>query len=129
MTRSAETREATLTRLLDKARAEGVRLYRDPADGRYYASSASTPARLYLLTGYSGECAGFRQHEHCKHYAAFMLALGWIATVPDGPVPTPVTCSDCAGKGTVIGTFVTRRRTYQYDWQTCPTCHGHKIAA
>ncbi len=34
-----------------------------------------------------------------------------------------------AGMGTVIGTFATGRRTYRYDWQTCPTCHGHKIAA
>ena len=122
-------REVTLTRLLDKARVEGVRLYRDPADGRYYVSSASTPGRYYLLTGYSCECAGFCQHGHCKHYAALMAALGWIDREPDGPAPTPAACSDCADKGTVIGTFATGRRTYRYDWQTCPTCHGHKIAA
>ncbi len=129
MTRSTETREATLARLLGKARAAGVKLYRDTRDGRYYASSASTPGRYYLLTGYSGECAGFCQHGHFKYYAALMAALGWIDQEPDGPAPTPAACSDCAGKGTVIGTFATRRRTYQYDWQTCPTCHGHKIAA
>ena len=64
MTRSTETREATLTRLLDKARAEGVRLYRDTHDGRFYASS--TPGRYYLLTGYSCECAGFCQHSHAS---------------------------------------------------------------
>lgn len=87
------------------------------------------PGRYYLLTGYSCDCAGFINHGACKHYAAFMSALGWIDQEPDGPAPTPVTCSDCAGKGTVIGTFATGRRTYQYDWQTCPTCHGHKIAA
>ncbi len=89
MTRSTETREATLTRLLDKARAEGVRLYRDPADGRYYASSASTPGRYYLLTGYSCECADFCQHGRCKHYAALMSALGWIDTDPS-PAPAMV---------------------------------------
>ena len=89
MTRSTETREAALTRLLCKARTEGVKLYRDTHDGRFYASSASTPGRLYLLTGYSCECAGFCQHGRCKHYAALMSALGWIDTDPS-PAPALV---------------------------------------
>jgi len=129
MTRSTETREATLTRLLDKARAEDINLYRDARDARdarYYATSASDAGTLHYVTGYSCDCAGFINHGACKHYAALMAALGWIDREPDGPAPA---CPDCAGKGTVIGTVATGRRTYRYDWQTCPTCHGHKTAA
>jgi hypothetical protein len=127
MTLRNETRTDTLTRLLAKARHDGIKLYRDRADGRYYATSASDPDTLHYVTGYSCDCAGFVHHGCCKHYAALMAALGWIERGPDAPAP--VACSECQGRGTVTGTFATGRRTYRYDWQTCPTCHGAKVAA
>lgn len=124
-----ETREQTLTRLLAKARHDGIKLYRDHTDGRYYATSTGDAGTLHYVTGYTCDCVGFFHHGACKHYAALMSALGWIDRKPDGPAPAPAACPDCAGKGTVIGTFATGRRTYRYDWQTCPTCHGQKVAA
>jgi hypothetical protein len=127
MTLRNETREQTLTRLLVKAREDGIRLYRDSEDGRYYASSASDPDTLHYVTGYSCDCAGFFHHGACKHYAALMSALGWIAGEPEPPAP--VACCECAGRGTVTATVATGRRTYRYDWQACPSCHGAKVAA
>ncbi len=79
---SQETPTDALVRLAAKARTEGVQLFRDRSDGRYYASSASTPGTLYMVTGYPCECRGFVAHGRCKHYAALMAALGWIEGSP-----------------------------------------------
>ncbi len=70
-------------RLLAKARREGVRLFRDRSDGRHYASSGTTPGRLYYVTGFSCECRGFVAHGRCKHHAALLAALGWTGVDPD----------------------------------------------
>lgn len=85
--RITETERQALSRLLDKAKSEGVRLYRDH-DGRHYASSASQPGTLHYVTGYSCDCRGFVSHGRCKHYAALLSALGWLQ---DDPEPSPVT--------------------------------------
>lgn len=82
---SVENRYA-LTRLADKARTDGIRLYRDPVDGRHYASSASEPGRLHYVTGYSCDCRGFMTHQRCKHHAALLAAMGWLT---DKPEPDP----------------------------------------
>ena len=84
--RTSETQEQTLGRLLAKARTEGVQLFRDRSDGRHYASSASTPGTLYMVTGYSCDCQGYAHHQRCKHHSALLSALGWITGEPD---PTP----------------------------------------
>ena len=80
--RITETERTALTRLLAKAKAEGVKLLRDQ-DGRHYASSTSTPGRRYLVTGYSCTCRGFLSHGRCKHHAALMSALGWLQGDPE----------------------------------------------
>jgi hypothetical protein len=72
-------REATVRRLAAKARKEGVQLYRDTRDGRYYASSVSHPGKLHYVTGVSCDCPGFATHQRCKHHSALLLALGWVA--------------------------------------------------
>ncbi|MGI8405296.1 MAG: hypothetical protein ACR2OE_11140 [Thermomicrobiales bacterium] len=85
--RTSETSEQALERLLAKARTEGVQLFRDRSDGRHYASSVTTPGRLYYVTGYSCECRGFVAHGRCKHHSALLAALGWTGVDPD-PIGT-----------------------------------------
>lgn len=121
-----ETRTATLTHLLAKARHDGIKLYRDRADGRHSATSASDAGTLHYVTGYSCDCAGIIQHGACKHYAALMAALGWIEGEPEPPAPAPELCAECAGRGTVRATVPTGRRTYRYDWQACPAATARR---
>ena len=86
--RITETERTALTRLLAKARTEGVKLLRDQ-DGRHFATSTSTPGRRYLVTGYSCTCRGFIAHQRCKHLAALLAAKGWLDGTPD-PDPAPM---------------------------------------
>ena len=83
-------RDAAIRRLGRKARAEGVQLYRDAKDGRYYASSVSCPGKLHYLTGLSCDCVGFASHGRCKHNSALLLALGWVADSTFEPDPITV---------------------------------------
>ena len=83
---AAETHDQACMRLLAKARHEGVQLFRDPADGRHYASSTSQPGKTYYVTAFSCTCRGFIQHQRCKHNSALLAALGWLGTDPE---PTP----------------------------------------
>lgn len=127
MVRKSESREDALIRLANKARAEGVKLYQDPKDGRYYASSVSNPGHMHYVTGFSCDCAGFVQHGRCKHYAALMSALGWIATPepePTAPATGPAVCGQCSGIGETQYTRSTGRGRSVYDWQTCSDCRG-----
>jgi len=94
--RITETERTALTRLLAKAKAEGVKLIRDQ-DGRHYASSASTPGRRYLVTGYSCTCRGFVAHQRCKHHAALLSALGWLQGDPEPDPSMMITCAHVDG--------------------------------
>jgi len=95
--RITETERTALTRLLAKARAEGVKLTRDQ-DGRHYATSTSTPGRRYLVTGYSCTCRGFIAHQRCKHLAALLAAKGWLDGTPDpDPAPMAITLAHVDG--------------------------------
>lgn len=89
-TRTEETPEEAVWRLALKAREEGVKLYHDRRDERYYASSVSNPGQLHYLTGVSCDCPGFASHQRCKHYAALLVALGWTGSDPE-PDPEPIT--------------------------------------
>ena len=80
--RITETERTALTRLLAKARTEGVKLLRDQ-DGRHYASSVSQPGKLHYVTGLSCDCRGFIAHQRCKHLAALLAAKGWLDGTPD----------------------------------------------
>jgi len=83
-----ETETHAHRRLLAKAKAEGTRLGRD-AQGRYWASSTSTPGKSYLVTAYSCECRGFVAHGHCKHHSALLSSMGWLSEDVDlEPEPT-----------------------------------------
>ena len=90
--RITETERTALTRLLAKAKAEGVKLIRDQ-DGRHFASSTSTPGRHYLVTGYSCTCRGFVAHQRCKHHAALLSALGWLQGDPEPDPGMAITCA------------------------------------
>jgi hypothetical protein len=90
-----EAERATLVRMLGKAHTEGVRIYQNPHDGRYYASSTSNRSQLHYVTAYSCDCPGFMHHGHCKHHAALLETLGWITL----PTPDPLPCRHCAGRG------------------------------
>jgi len=85
--RITETERTALTRLLAKAKAEGVKLLRD-RDGRHYASSVSQPGARHYVTGYSCDCRGFAAHGHCMHFAALLSAKGWLDTALE-PDPAP----------------------------------------
>ncbi len=134
-----ETPEEAIRRLARKAQREGVKLYRDPTDGRYYASSVSIPDHLHYVTGVSCDCPGFASYQRCKHHSALLVALGWVEgdSTPD-PEPTPiigriVRCGTCHGLGETPYTRSTGPRRYVEDWETCHTCRGcgveKKIAA
>ncbi len=134
---SVENRPA-LTRLAGKARADGIRLFRDRA-GRYFASSASKPGTLHYVTGYSCDCLGFVTHHRCKHHAALMTALGWVEDErgPEPPAPPAMsgTCSECGGTGTIsvahsrwIGSG---KLGYRDEWNAptaCPGCGKEEAA-
>ena len=128
--RITETERTALTRLLAKARTEGVKLVRDQ-DGRHFATSTSTPGRRYLVTGYSCTCRGFIAHQRCKHLAALLAAKGWFL---DDPNPDPAgavlpTCAACMDAGMIdaprsrwIGGCQTG---YRDEWTSptpCPRC-------
>ncbi len=84
-----ETREKALVRLAAKAKADGIKLYQDPKDGRFYASSRSKPGTFHYLTGFSCTCRGFITHQRCSHLAALHSALGWLN--PEDPDSAPTT--------------------------------------
>src|SRR5699024_7548474 len=115
-----ETPEQAILRLAQKARDEGVRLFRDPRDGRHYATSVSQPGRLHYVTGISCDCLGFISHQRCKHHSALLVALGWVTSDHD-PEPEPINpepihgeiirCPECNGLGEV-------------DWGMVPSMGG-----
>ena len=82
-------RDEAIRRLARKARAEGVRFYRDARDGRHYASSVSCPGTMHYVTGVSCDCMGFASHGRCKHHSALLVALGWVAD-DTTPEPDPI---------------------------------------
>ena len=90
--RITETEHTALTRLLAKARAEGVKLLRDH-DGRHFASSVSQPGTLHYVTGLSCDCRGFVSHGRCKHHAALLSALGWLQGDPEPDPGMTITCA------------------------------------
>lgn len=121
-----------LTRLLAKARAEGVKLLRDN-DGRHFATSATTPGKRYLVTGFSCECRGFVAHQRCKHLAALLSALGWLKDEPE-PESTPPAvsvspCGECGGHGEIQDLEVRQHGRFVMQWTNCPDCHGSGIPA
>ena len=95
-----ETERTALTRLLAKARAEGVTLSRDQ-DGRHYASSVSQPGTRHYVTGYSCDCRGFATHQRCKHLAALLSALGWLPGTPEPDPGMTITCAHTDGHYTL----------------------------
>ncbi|MEJ7900502.1 MAG: hypothetical protein WKF63_01575 [Thermomicrobiales bacterium] len=90
--RIIETERTALTRLLAKAKAEGVKLLRDQ-DGRHYASSVSRPGTRHYVTAYSCDCRGFVAHQRCKHHAALLSALGWLQGDPEPDPGMAITCA------------------------------------
>jgi len=87
--RHTETVDGARARLARKARQEGVTITRDQ-DGRYFASSVSTPGKQYLVTGYSCDCPGFANRGRCRHHSALLSAMGWLDDAdPEPPRPGP----------------------------------------
>ena len=95
--RITETERTAMSRLLAKARAEGVKLIRDQ-DGRHFASSVSRPGTLHYVTAYSCDCRGFVAHQRCKHLAALLAAKGWLDGTPEpDPAPMAITLAHVDG--------------------------------
>lgn len=93
--RITETERTALTRLLAKAKAEGVKIIRDE-DGRHFASSVSQPGTRHYVTAYSCDCRGFVAHQRCKHHAALLSALGWLQGAPATDAGTEALAITCA---------------------------------
>jgi len=126
-TTAPESREDALMRLAVQARASGVRLFQDRSDGRFYASSRSQPGALHRLTAWTCSCPGFVRHSRCSHLAALHAALGWLERDPDPeptPPATPITCSECGGRGEIQDLEVRQHGRFAMQWTSCPTCHG-----
>ena len=132
-----ETVDQARRRLAEKARQEGVKLTLDD-DGRWYASSVSTPGTRHYLTAYSCDCVGFCNHGRCKHNSALLACLGWL-DLDDDPDPAGAALPDCAvcldaglidaPRSRWIGGCQTGFRD---EWDTpiaCPACHGAEVAA
>ena len=109
--RITETEHTALTRLLAKARAEGVKLLRDH-DGRHFASSVSQPGTLHYVTGLSCDCRGFVSHGRCKHHAALLSALGWLQGDPEPDPGMTITCAHTDGHYSLAT---------NPEWQVSPT--------
>jgi hypothetical protein len=62
-------------RLAQVAHTRGVRLFRDQ-HGRWLCTSHSHEGRVYYVTGYSCDCAGFVRHQRCSHLALLLDTLG-----------------------------------------------------
>jgi hypothetical protein len=119
------TQEAdTIARLATKAHEEGIRRYRDRRDGRHYATSATTPGRLYMVALASCTWMGFVSHGRCKHWAALTMA---VLNKPEGNEPeviTPPACLSCHGEGEIHTERMTGTRQIVSVWECCPTYHG-----
>ena len=94
--RITETECTALTRLLAKARTEGVTLIKD-RDGRHFASSVSQPGTLHYVTGLSCDCRGFVSRGRCKHHAALLSALGWLQGDPEPDPAMTITLAHVDG--------------------------------
>ena len=127
-----ETIDQARRRLAEKARQEGVTLTLDD-DGRWYASSVSTPGTRHYLTAYSCTCVGFCNHGRCKHNSALLACLGWL-DLDDDPEPDPAgaalpDCAVCLDAGLIdaphsrwVGGCQTG---YRDEWTSptpCPSC-------
>ena len=133
ITRKPETIDQSRIWLAQQARQEGVKLTLDD-DGRWYASSVSTPGARHYVTAYSCDCVGFCNHGRCKHNSALLACLGWLDLDLDGdPEPTPAAalprCAVCLDAGLIdaprsrwIGGSQTG---YRDEWTSptpCPDC-------
>jgi len=129
-----ETVDQARRRLAEKARREGVTLSLDD-DGRWYASSVSTPGTRHYLTAYSCDCVGFCNHGRCKHNSALLACLGWL-DLDDDPEPTPpAACPTCHGTGEMVVRHSRwiggGRWGFRDEWSTPVACHecGEGVAA
>lgn len=139
-TRTQETGYEALARLANKARSEGVKLYRDQATGTYVATSGTDAAKAYVVTPHTCECQGFASHGRCKHIGALHAAIGWIAKSVVMPAPvvtiivgetipaTPV-CTHCDGRGYQIKARRIGRGEFVREDVPCPLCTAAKVAA
>jgi hypothetical protein len=133
-TRTQEFYDGASVDVAQRTEVDGVTLIRS-TQGRFYAASASHPGKLYLLTGFSCQCAGFAYRQTCRHHRALMTALGWTEEAPQripapkqtpkaDPEPLTVRCSGCNGVGSHPGTVSTGRTSWRYDNVVCDECHG-----
>jgi hypothetical protein len=114
-----------LHRLAAPARARGRRLTQEQPTV-WYCSSATRPDPHYV-TGLSGDCRGFQEHQRCTHYALLLDHLGWLPKVEaedaKAPALTLVPCWTCSGGGVVSVQDCNR-----VDWPhpPCPVLHGRR---
>jgi hypothetical protein len=133
-TRTQEFYEEASVDVAQRTEVDGVALIRS-TQGRFYAASASHPGKLYLLTGFSCQCAGFAYRQTCRHHRALMTALGWTEEAPQripapkqtpkaDPEPLTVRCGFCNGVGSHPGTVSTGPTSWSYTNVVCEDCHG-----
>ena len=110
---------------LQRARSEGIKLYRD--DQRAYFALSSDGATLYPVSLGSCSCKGGQAGYICKHRAALYAALHLLTDdqpTPEPPTPiAPAVCPTCHGDGT----FRTYYGDHLSDYVT-HTCHCQRAA-
>ena len=98
-----ESEAAALHRLVDVAKARGIKIIQNLVTNHHWATSASRPSTLHAVTLLSCDCLGFVTHGRCTHYAAILAYYCSLPPIvgetgPDGggvalPVPADVVLS------------------------------------
>jgi hypothetical protein len=86
---SAVTTAADLHRLAEEAKRRGIQIFIENGTEAHFATSASSPDRLWRVSGLSCSCPGFVAHGRCTHFAALLADKGWLPPLDDND-PDPV---------------------------------------
>ena len=107
-----ESEAAALHRLVDVAKARGIKIIQNLVTNHHWATSASRPSTLHAVTLLSCDCLGFVTHGRCTHYAAILAYYCSLPPIvgetgPDGggvalPVPADVVLSVVPARRPVV---------------------------
>ena len=92
-----EMEAQALHRLAAQAHEQGIKLVVNVVTNHHFATSASNPDTLHVVTLFSCDCPGFLRHGRCMHYA---LILERYHSLP--PIDTPDPDSGPDGGGATL---------------------------